>query len=193
MNKSIQTAFVAISVLVVTATALFFYFQSTDMTKSKKSQPNDQLTFHTNKGDITMKILSEEAPTISKNFLDLAKAGKYKDTIFHRVIPGFMIQGGDYQNFNGTGGESFVGGYIEDEFSENVSHVRGMVSMANRGPNTNGSQFFIMHKDAPHLDGRHTIFAQVVEGMDVVDAITEVQRDRSDKPREDIVIEKISF
>lgn len=190
MKKNIQNAFVAITVLAVTATALFFYFKTMEDTPSQHSE---QVTFHTNQGDITMKVLSSEAPTISKNFVNLAKAGKYDDTIFHRVIPGFMIQGGDYQNFDGTGGESFDGGYIEDEFSENVSHVRGMLSMANRGPNTNGSQFFIVHKDAPHLDGRHTIFAQVTDGMDIVDAIAKLKRDRMDKPLEDVIIEKVSF
>lgn len=190
MKKSLQNIFVTMAVLAVTLGALFLYFNLAQNNTMKTPQ---HVTLHTNQGAIRIKLLPAEAPTISENFVKLAQAGKYDDTIFHRVIPGFMIQGGDYQNFNGTGGEAFVGGYIEDEFSENVSHVRGMVSMANRGPNTNGSQFFIMHQDAPHLDGRHTIFAQVVEGMDVVDTIAQAKRDAMDKPLQDIVIERVSF
>lgn len=168
---------------------LFLYF------KQQNNMPNNpnQAILHTNKGLIIIQLFPQEAPAITSNFINLAKAGKYDGTIFHRVIPGFMIQGGDYQNFNGTGGEAFTGGYISDEFSANLSHTRGMVSMANRGPNTNGSQFFIVQENVPHLDGKHSIFAQVTKGMDVVDTIAEVNRDRNDKPIEDVVINKISF
>lgn len=152
-----------------------------------------QVVFKTNKGDITAQIFTDKAPVIAGNFIDLANAGRYDGTIFHRVIPGFMIQGGDYENFNGTGGQAFVGGMISDEFAPGLSHVRGTLSMANRGPNTNGSQFFIMHGEAPHLDGRHSIFGQVTEGMDVVDAIATAPTGNADRPLEDIVIESIQI
>ena len=110
-----------------------------------------------------------------------------------RVIDGFMIQGGDYEFANGTGGASYWGDELEDEFSPNLSHVRGAVSMANRGPNTNGSQFFIVQKDAPFLDGRHSIFGQVTKGMDVVDKIATTKADMSDRPLEEIIIERVTL
>lgn len=147
----------------------------------------------TSLGNITVQFFPEEAPEMVKNFTTLAKDEKYNDTIFHRVIKGFMIQGGDYTNFNGTGGASYTGKDLNDEISPNLSHVRGMLSMANRGPNTNGSQFFIVHKDAPHLDGGYSIFGQVTEGMDVVDAIAGVQTDLSDKPTEDVVLKSVTI
>ncbi|MCL4153055.1 UNVERIFIED_CONTAM: hypothetical protein GTU68_050540 [Idotea baltica] len=153
----------------------------------------ETIVLKTNQGDITVALLREDAPNIVQNFVDLAKEGKYDDTIFHRVIEGFMIQGGDYENRNGTGGQAANGGMIEDEFSPNLSHVRGVLSMANRGPNTNGSQFFIVQQDQPHLDGRHSIFGQVTDGMDVVDAIAASEKDGMDRPVEEVVIESIDF
>lgn len=153
----------------------------------------ETITLHTNQGDIELELFYDEVPKTSQNFLKLAKDGKYDGTIFHRVIPGFMIQGGDFENMNGTGGHAYGGGYIEDEFNDKFSHVRGMLSMANRGPNTNGSQFFIMDGDAPHLDGRHTIFGQVTKGMDVVDMIINTERDERDRPLKDMKIEKVTF
>lgn len=149
---------------------------------------SNTMILKTNLGDITLKLLRDEAPAIAENFSQIAQSGKYDGTIFHRVIEGFMIQGGDYENSNGTGGEAHNGGYIEDEFSPNLSHVRGAVSMANRGPNTNGSQFFIVHQDATFLDGRHSIFAQVTEGMDVVDKIAGVRTGLNDAPLQPVTI-----
>ena len=150
-------------------------------------------TFKTTEGDIVIQLFADKAPTIVDNFVNLAKAGKYDGTIFHRVIEDFMIQGGDYENFNGTGGQAFVGGMIADEFGEGLSHVKGTLSMANRGPNTNGSQFFIMHGEAPHLDGRHAIFGQVTDGMDIVDNIATTETALQDRPVEDIVVETIEI
>lgn len=156
-----------------------------------KLKPN-QIQLHTNYGDILIDLLPDAAPANAKNIYDLAAHGKYDEVIFHRVIAGFMIQGGDYENGNGTGGDSFVGGNLDDEISDKHSHVRGIVSMANSGPNTNGSQFFIVHQDATFLDGKYTIFGQVQSGMDVVDEIAELSTDFNDRPRGDVIIKKIS-
>ena len=148
---------------------------------------------HTSKGDIKIKVLPKSAPHISKNFIQLAQNGFYDETIFHRVIKNFMIQGGDYEYGDGTGGESFSGGYLDDEIDPSLSHVRGAVAMANRGPNTNGSQFYIVHKDSKFLDGRYSIFGTVLEGMEVVDKITRATTDHADKPLEPIRIKNVTF
>ena len=148
----------------------------------------ETVLLQTNLGDIKIKLLPEEAPNLVHNFVELAKQDKYDGTIFHRVIEGFMIQGGDYENANGTGGNSSVGELLEDEFSQNLSHVRGVVSMANRGPDTNGSQFFIVQQDASFLDGRHSIFGQVIEGMGTVDRIAAVKTGANDAPIERVTI-----
>ncbi len=151
------------------------------------------ITLQTNMGAIKIKLFQEEAAQMTKNFYQIAKSGKYDNTVFHRVIKGFVLQGGDYENADGTGGEAFNGGFLPDEISENLSHVRGAVSMANRGPNTNGSQFFIVHEDAPFLDGRHTIFGQVISNMSIIDRISRVRTDLTDRPIEPVVIKSISF
>lgn len=145
------------------------------------------VTIKTNKGDITLELYADEAPKTVTNFVHLAKTGYYDDLIFHRVIPGFMIQGGD-PNGNGTGGESIFGDTFEDEIND-MKMVRGVIAMANRGPNTNGSQFFIATgKQLPWLDGRHTVFGKVIEGQDVVDEISFARTDENDKP-----VDPISF
>ncbi len=159
----------------------------------QKSNPQEKmLTMHTTLGDIQFKLFPEEAPKTVENFIGLAKKGKYDGTIFHRVIENFMVQGGDYENFNGTGGSSLWGKDFEDEFSPKLSNLRGMISMANRGPGTNGSQFFIIHKDATYLDGRHSVFGQITKGMDVLDKIATTKTNRMDQPLEDIKIESIT-
>ena len=131
-------------------------------------------------GDIRIELLPEVAPDTVANFVELARRGFYDGTQFHRVIPGFMIQGGDPNTKEpdprryGRGGPGYT---IEDEHSD-LPHTRGMVSMAKSGaPNSGGSQFFILQGDAPHLDGKHSLFGRVIAGMDVVDAITELPRD----------------
>ncbi|MDH3324309.1 MAG: peptidylprolyl isomerase [Candidatus Peregrinibacteria bacterium] len=154
-------------------------------------QKAETVTLKTNLGEIKIKLHHDEAPVLAGNFEKLATSGKYDKTIFHRVIEGFMIQGGDYENSDGTGGASWQGGDLADEFSSNLSHVRGAVSMANRGPNTNGSQFFIVQKDAKFLDGRHSIFGQVVLGMDIVDRIAKSKTDLNDRPLERIEIMEV--
>ncbi|WP_420457160.1 peptidylprolyl isomerase [Rubrivirga sp.] len=125
-------------------------------------------TIATDRGDIVLDLSAEHAPKTVNNFVALARDGFYDGLTFHRVIPNFMIQGGD-PNGTGTGGPGYR---FEDETSGNpLKHETGVISMANAGPNTNGSQFFITHAPQPHLDGRHTVFGKVTEGQDVVDAI----------------------
>ncbi len=170
----------------------FFYSSGMgDNLLADLTQQEDVVTLETNFGDIKLQIYRKKVPEISKNFISLAKDGKYSGTIFHRVIEGFMIQGGDYENFDGTGGQSYTGKYLEDEFAEGLSHVRGAISMANKGPNTNGSQFFIVQQDSPFLDGRHSVFGHVIEGMDVVDIIAKLKTDLHDAPLEKVIVEKV--
>lgn len=134
----------------------------------------------TSMGDITLELDADAAPKTVTNFVTLAKRGYYDGLTFHRVIPEFMIQGGDPDG-NGTGGESIYGETFEDE-PNNLQMERGVIAMANRGPDTNGSQFFITVIPTDWLQGRHTIFGKVTKGMDVVDAISKVQRDGRDMP-----------
>jgi len=144
----------------------------------------------TNYGNITIFLFSEETPRTSKNFAGLADAGKYNGVIFHRIIPDFMIQGGDPTG-TGRGGSSIYGGKFEDEFVSHLTHSgKGILSMANSGPATNGSQFFITLGPTPHLNGKHTVFGKVVDGMDVVDRIGSARTDRDDRPLEEIKIIK---
>jgi cyclophilin family peptidyl-prolyl cis-trans isomerase len=145
-------------------------------------------TLHTNHGAIAVELFDEDAPETVANFVKLANDGFYDGVIFHRVIPDFMIQGGDPTG-TGRGGPGYT---FEDEFNDNKVE-RGALAMANAGPNTNGSQFFIVTADAcPWLDGKHTVFGRVTDGMDVVDEISNVQTGPADKPREDVVIERVS-
>ncbi len=174
--------------------------QSPITTTEMKTAPEsgDKIaTLTTNKGTINILLFTEEAPETTKNFIELAKQGKYDDTIFHRVIDNFMSQGGDFENRNGTGGYSYKGpgNYLQDEFGEGLTHIRGAVSMANAGPNTGGSQFFIVNapEGTAWLNGAHAIFGFVYEGMDVVDAIAKVNKSSMDRPNEDMVIEKVEI
>lgn len=146
----------------------------------------------TSKGEIDVELLSEETPQTVNNFIFLAKDGYYTNTIFHRVMKGFMIQGGD-PNGDGTGGPGYT--FADEEITRD--YKRGMVAMANRGPNTNGSQFFIMHKDY-NLPKQYVIFGQVLKGMDIVDAIanTEVEANSQgevSKPKEPVSIKSIEI
>ena len=144
-------------------------------------------TLHTNQGAIAVELFDADAPKTVENFRKLAGDGFYDGVIFHRVIPDFMIQGGDPTG-TGTGGPGYT---FEDEFNDHKVE-RGALAMANAGPNTNGSQFFIVTTEAaPWLDGKHTVFGKVTEGMDVVDTIAGVERDSSDKPHEPVVIERL--
>ena len=176
-------------------------------------------TIKTNHGDIVIQLFPEEAPMTVENFVRLAQKGYYDGVTFHRVISDFMVQGGDPEG-TGAGGQSIWGHNFEDEFSNELFNLRGALSMANAGPNTNGSQFFIVQnknmpkrfiqqlRDAqypeevvkaykqggtPWLDHRHTVFGHVTEGMDVVDEIAKVAKDANDKPLEDVVITTVEI
>ncbi|HYT55564.1 MAG TPA: peptidylprolyl isomerase [Verrucomicrobiae bacterium] len=160
-------------------------------------------TLKTSMGDIVIQLFDDKAPKTVANFVGLASGTKewldpktgekvkrplYNGTIFHRVIPGFMIQGGDPLG-NGRGGPGYN---FEDEFHPDLRHNKaGILSMANAGPNTNGSQFFITHQATPNLDGRHSVFGEVVKGQEVVVAIGNVSRDPRDRPIKDVVIKEI--
>ncbi|EJS7290683.1 TPA_asm: peptidylprolyl isomerase [Listeria monocytogenes] len=187
---------------------------------SKEVAPNEiEAEMITNRGTIRIKLFPEIAPKTVENFVTHSKNGYYDGLIFHRVIPEFMIQGGDPDG-RGTGGESIWGESFEDEFSTEAFNLRGALSMANAGPNTNGSQFFIVQKPdmpadmlgqmeqagfpvevieaykqggTPWLDGRHTVFGHVIEGMDVVDEIANLPTGMQDKPVNDVMIEKINI
>jgi peptidyl-prolyl cis-trans isomerase B (cyclophilin B) len=146
-------------------------------------------TLQTNHGAIEVELFDGEAPKTVENFRKLAGDGFYDGVIFHRVIPDFMIQGGDPTG-TGAGGPGYT---FEDEFNEHPV-VRGTLAMANAGPNTNGSQFFIVTADAcPWLDGKHTVFGQVTSGMDVVNAISALETDASDRPRDTVSIEGVTL
>jgi cyclophilin family peptidyl-prolyl cis-trans isomerase len=148
-----------------------------------------KLTLHTNHGPIGVELYDEDAPKTVENFRSLAQDGFYDGTTFHRVIPDFMIQGGDPSG-DGTGGP----GYEFDDEPNDRPVVRGALAMANRGPNTNGSQFFIVTAEAcPWLDGKHTVFGEVTDGMDAVDRISDVDRDERDQPREQVTLERIEL
>ena len=150
----------------------------------------------TNVGTIRFELLEEDAPKTTENFRLLAEAGKYDGVIFHRVIKGFMIQGGDPTG-TGRGGQSAWGGRFDDEINSKSelyqgSYAKGTVAMANAGPNTNGSQFFIMHADYP-LPPSYTKFGRVIEGQDVVDKIATTATDRGDRPQTDVVMNKVTI
>jgi peptidyl-prolyl cis-trans isomerase B (cyclophilin B) len=146
-----------------------------------------EATMVTNHGEIRLELFDDDAPKTVDNFTTLARDGFYDGLIFHRVIPDFMIQGGCPQG-TGTGGPGYT---FEDEINDHKI-VRGALAMANAGPDTNGSQFFIVTTDAaPWLDGKHTVFGQVTDGMDAVDKIEGLPTDARDRPREDARIEKL--
>jgi cyclophilin family peptidyl-prolyl cis-trans isomerase len=146
-------------------------------------------TMQTNQGTIEIELFDDDAPKTVENFKKLANDGFYNGVIFHRVIPDFMIQGGDPTG-TGTGGPGYQ---FEDEFNDHKVE-RGALAMANAGPNTNGSQFFIVTAEAtPWLDGKHTVFGKVTSGMDVVETIEQTETGPGDKPREEMRIESISL
>lgn len=186
---------------------------------SETNEKDRVVEIMTTKGAIQIRLFPEIAPKAVENFITHAKNGYYNDVVFHRVIKDFMIQGGDPDG-TGMGGQSIWGQPFEDEFSPELFHFRGALSMANAGPHTNGSQFFIVHQSAApasqaqfeqagypseaiqkylevggtaHLDGRHTVFGQVIAGMDVVDDIANSKVGSGDRPVEEIKIQKIDI
>lgn len=193
------------SLMIVVLAALCILNLNTASAKEKDSDKGLYATFVTNIGKIVCKLYEKEAPRTVENLIGLASGTKehfnpktkergkgrfYDGLIFHRVIPGFMIQGGCPLG-TGTGNPGYK---FEDEFSPDMKFDRpGILAMANSGPNTNGSQFFITVAPTPWLNNRHTIFGEVIEGMDVVDKIANVNRDDMDKPLEDVVIERLEI
>jgi cyclophilin family peptidyl-prolyl cis-trans isomerase len=152
--------------------------------------------FQTNKGTFKIELFEDKAPKTTENFIQLVNKGFYNGLIFHRVIPQFMIQGGCPKG-NGTGGPGYT---IKDEFHKELSNVRGTIAMANRGPNTGGSQWFINVVDNCYLDfdkkpytSAHPVFGKVIEGMNVVDQISNLKADGNDKPLQDVIINKITI
>jgi len=192
MNRKAVIAIVVIVVLAVIGLVLGFTLGKQDKAAAK-AEPTAYVQIDVQDyGSITAELYGNTAPETVKNFLQLADEGFYDGLTFHRIISGFMIQGGD-PNGNGTGGS---GKNIKGEFAINgvnnpLKHTRGVISMArSMMPNSASSQFFIMHQDAPHLDGQYAAFGKVTEGMDVVDHIASVQTDMRDKPITPVVIEK---
>jgi len=176
--------FVVIAGIVLGVSLLIAYFLIGGFYGNSKNSMTIA-TLETNKGTIKIELFTTRAPKTTQNFVDLANKGFYNKVIFHRVIPGFMIQSGDPTG-TGTGGPGYK---IADEFSQNLKHDKpGIVSMANAGPNTGGSQFFITLSPTPWLDRKHAIFGYVIEGMDVVEEISKVKCNVNDKPVEDIVM-----
>ena len=151
---------------------------------------NPRVVMETNRGTMTIELYPDKAPKTVKNFLDYVQNGYYSGTIFHRVIPKFMIQGGDPTG-TGRGGPGYR---FDDEFHKELNHSKpGMLSMANAGPGTNGSQFFLTVAPTPFLDGKHSVFGEIVEGLDVAIAISNVPRDGNDRPREDVKMTKVTI
>mgnify|MGYP001593855569 CR=1 FL=1 len=152
---------------------------------------NKKVLLETNKGNITIEIYSKEMPITAGNFEKLVQDGFYDETVFHRVIDGFMIQGGDPLG-TGMGGPGYE---IKDEFTGTSldKNNRGTISMANAGPNTGGSQFFINLVNNNFLDGKHPVFGKIIEGMEIVDEISKVETDYNDKPVERVVIKRASL
>jgi len=157
-------------------------------TPSEAARP--RATIETTKGIIVIELANDEAPKTVENFVKLAKQGFYDGIVFHRVIPGFMIQTGDPTG-TGRGGPGYA---FPDEISRNLRHIGpGVVSMANAGPNTNGSQFFITLAATPWLDGKHAIFGRVVEGQNVVEQIGAADRDANDRPLAEISMKRVTI
>ncbi len=155
---------------------------------------NPIVTFQTTAGTFKAELYPEVAPNTVNNFISLVKKGFYDGTIFHRVIPGFMIQGGDPEG-SGMGGPGYgiKGEFSANGFKNDLRHTRGVLSMArSMRPNSAGSQFFVMVADAPHLDGQYAAFGKVIEGMEAADAIVSAKRDYSDRPYEDQIMEKVT-
>ncbi len=170
----------------------------TKNTMQLKPEKGDTIAvMKTNMGDINILLYTNQAPETTKNFIEHSNEGRYEKVPFHRVIADFMIQGGDFENKNGTGGYSYKGKgtTLKDEFGSGLTHVYGAVSMANAGPNTGGSQFFIVQaKDGTaRLDGKHAIFGYVYDGMEMVEKIAAVETDYMDRPKKEIKIKNVEI
>lgn len=176
----VKKSYLWIGLVIVLIIAIFIIYQMTNNTMATK-----KVKLQTNMGDITIELYSD-MPITTGNFEKLASTGFYDGTIFHRVIDGFMIQGGDPKG-TGYGGPGYT---IKDEFTDHNRNDRGTISMANSGPNSGGSQFFINLVNNNFLDSKHPAFGKVIEGMDVVDKIAKVKTDGNDRPLQEVKIIK---
>lgn len=185
-----------IILLIIIAFVVFVVIKRPETTKNTETTQNPIVILKTNFGDISLELFEKDAPETVKNFLKLAKENFYNDTKFHRVIKNFMIQGGDplskddKPENDGTGGPGYT---FKDEIN-NHKLVRGILAMANAGPNTNGSQFFIVTAlETPHLDGKHTAFGKVIDGMETVEKIENLPTDKNDRPKQDAIIKSVEI
>jgi cyclophilin family peptidyl-prolyl cis-trans isomerase len=197
--KILQTVSAILALLLIVLGLIFFANKNDAVVVEdiiNNTNKNMNVTIKTNKGDIVLELYADKTPNTASNFAKLAKEGFYDGTKFHRVIENFMIQGGDPQTKDdslqtmwGTGDPGYK---FADEFAPGLSNVTGTISMANSGPNTNGSQFFINVADNTFLDGKHAVFGHVVKGMEIVVAISQAQKNQRDVPVEAIVLEKVT-
>lgn len=174
-------------------TAMFLFILLISCSKAQESETDvnmgTKILIETNMGNIKVQLFDEKVPITAKNFKDLVEKKFYDNTIFHRVIKNFMLQGGDPKG-NGMGGPGYT---IKDEFHSSLKHnKKGLLSMANSGPDTGGSQFFITLVPTPWLDNKHAIFGEVIEGMDIVEKIGKTQTNANDKPLNDVVVKSMS-
>lgn len=187
MKKISQNLFIA---------AVFIGFFAVGYYWQNKQPTNPVVVLKTNFGDIKLELFAKDAPKTAENFLSLAKSGFYNGTKFHRVIPDFMIQGGDPNSKDDNWADDGRGGpeyFFEDEINRHKL-VRGALAMANAGSNTNGSQFFIVTKEAtPWLDGKHTVFGRALEGMDAISKIENLPRDKNDHPLKDAIVTAVEL
>lgn len=196
-------------IFVIIIAGAYFFVKQNDLDKTsgeskelgeinqEKNMSNQIATFKTNKGEFKIELFGDKAPKTVENFVTLANQGFYNNTKFHRIIADFMIQGGDPLTKDdsqmtrwGTGGPDYR---FADEFGEGLSNVTGTISMANAGPNTNGSQFFINVADNTFLDGKHAVFGKVIEGMDLVMQLSKVETGERDVPVSPVVVESVSI
>lgn len=195
MNKTVLSMFIVLLSLGVLK-ACGTKDNNSNLIEKETFPMSDSITvavIKTNMGTIEVELFADKTPKTVENFVGLANKGYYNGVIFHRVIKNFMIQGGDPTG-TGRGGASFWGGKFEDEIVPSLKHEGpGILSMANAGPNTNGSQFFITLVPTPWLDGKHTVFGKVITGMDVVYAIGETKTGERDKPVSDVVMESVTI
>ena len=182
----------AISATVLAAVVLMFYLpqlRSQDLAASLITK-NPVVEMETDLGVLKLKLNTKAAPLAVENFVNLVQGEKFDDMKIHEVKRGLYIQTGDYENGDGTGGKSTWGKPFKDEFSKDLSHVRGVVSMANLGPDTNASQFFILLDDRAYLDGRHTIIGEVVSGLEVADLISQIDTDNLNQSVEPVMVKR---
>lgn len=191
-DKNLIKIITVIIIIIIFSLAVYYVLRPKTLTPAEQPTNMRVVKLVTNMGEIRIQTYDEDAPNTVKNFLSLIEKGFYNNLTFHRVIKGFMIQGGDPSG-NGTGGPGYS---FNDELnpeteSYKAGYKKGVAAMANAGPNTNGSQFFIMLEDYP-LPNNYTIFGKVIEGQDTVDRIGQVQTDEDDKPLEPVVLESVA-